>query len=178
MVESTSTSDRLHAFIDESKRGRYALCVATVAIGDLSSLRVGLNALRPQGHSRIHMSAVGNKYGPRIVSGVAKLEAVSRIYVMDSRKATDRQARDATLAAAVIDLAQMPVANVVIETCEQDRDDRRLIRSTLPDPPFEYRFDSPSNPLLWLPDVHAWAWGRGGSVKKAIASRITVIPVT
>ncbi|HJT93055.1 MAG TPA: hypothetical protein VJ777_14155, partial [Mycobacterium sp.] len=83
----------------------------------------------------MHMSTVGNKYGPSIVAGVAKFSVHSTIYVMDSRKATDREARDTTLAAAMRDLATLAVSNVVIESCDQDKEDRRLIQNTIPDPP-------------------------------------------
>jgi hypothetical protein len=40
---------RVHAFIDESKRGEYALCAVTVAAGDLTAQRRQMNALRPPG---------------------------------------------------------------------------------------------------------------------------------
>ncbi|AXY49383.1 hypothetical protein YT1_p20010 (plasmid) [Rhodococcus ruber] len=37
-----------------------------------------------------------------------------------------------------------------------------------------YDHASPSDPLLWLPDIHAWAWGRGGQMRAKIAHRIEV----
>ena len=166
----------MHAFIDESKRGEYALCAVTVAPGDLTSLRKQMNALRPPGHSRIHVTGVGKKLAPKIVAEVARLEATSRIYLMTSKKVNERQARDVTPAAAVRDLAQMAVTNVVIESCDQDREDNRIIRDELGgNPPFVYTHDRPTNPLLWIPDVHAWAWGRSGSMRAKIAHRVTVV---
>ncbi|SED97487.1 hypothetical protein [Rhodococcus koreensis] len=168
----------MHAFIDESKRGEYALCAVTVASGDLTALRKQMNALRPPGHTRIHMTSVGKKLAPKIVSDVARLEANSRLYLMSSKKVNERQARDATLAAAVRDLAQMAVTNLTIETCDQDREDNRIIRDELGgQAPFRYTHDRPTNSLLWLPDVHAWAWGRGGSMRAKIAHRITVVRI-
>ena len=83
----------MHAFIDESKRGEYALCAVTVAAGDLTALRRQMNALRPPGHTRIHMTSVGKKLAPKNVSVVARLEATSRIYLMSSQKVNERQAR-------------------------------------------------------------------------------------
>ncbi|WAM19492.1 hypothetical protein [Rhodococcus sp. JS3073] len=106
------------------------------------------------------MTSVGKKLAPKIVSDVARQEATSRNYLMSSNKINERQARDATLAAAVRDLAQMPVTNLVIESCDQDREDNRIIRDELgAAAPFRYTHDRPTNPLLWIPDVHAWAWG-------------------
>ncbi|BAH51903.1 hypothetical protein [Rhodococcus opacus] len=161
----------MHAFIDESKRGEYALCAGTVATVDLTLLRRQMNALRPPGHTRIHMTGVGKKLAPKIVSEVARLEATSRLYVVGSKKMNEGQARDVALAAAIRDLAQMPVTNLVIESCDQDREDNRIIREQLGAAPFRYTHDPPTNPLLWIPDVHAWAWGRGGSMRAKIAHR-------
>lgn len=92
---------------------------------------------------------------------------------MSSRKVNERQARDVTLAAAVRDLAQMPATNPIIESCDQDHEDNRIIRDELgAGAPSRYSHDRPGNPLLRLPDVHAWAWGRGGSMGAKIAHRI------
>ncbi|EID74219.1 hypothetical protein W59_31079 [Rhodococcus opacus RKJ300 = JCM 13270] len=62
------------------------------------------------------MTGVGKKLAPKIVAEVARLEATSRIYVMSSRKVNERQARDVTLAAALRDLAQMPVTKLALVT--------------------------------------------------------------
>ncbi|EID81379.1 hypothetical protein W59_03866 [Rhodococcus opacus RKJ300 = JCM 13270] len=63
-----------------------------VAAGDLTGLRKQMNALRPPGHTRIHMTGVGTKLAPKIVSEVARLEASSRIHLMSSKKVNERQA--------------------------------------------------------------------------------------
>ncbi|MDT2009077.1 hypothetical protein FXW78_42875 [Rhodococcus opacus] len=124
------------------------------------------------------MTSVGTKLAPKIVFDVARLEATSRIYLMSSRKLDERRARDGTLAAAVRDLVQMPVTNLVIESWDQDREDNRIIRDELgAAAPFRYTHDRPPNLLLWIPDVRAWAWGRGGSMRAKSAHRIVVVRV-
>lgn len=50
------------------------LSAVPVAAGDLTGLRKQMNALRPPGHTRIHMTGVGTKLAPKIVSEVARLE--------------------------------------------------------------------------------------------------------
>ncbi|MDV7352813.1 hypothetical protein R4282_07310 [Rhodococcus oxybenzonivorans] len=72
---------------------------------------------------------------------------------MGSRKVNERQAREVTLAAAVRDLAQMPVTNLVIESCDQDHEGNRVIRDELgAEAPFRYTHARHSNSLLWILD--------------------------
>ncbi|MFI2562131.1 MULTISPECIES: hypothetical protein [Nocardiaceae] len=165
----------MHAFIDESKRDGYMLCAVTVATGDVAALRKQVDALRPRGSTRIHMKSVSKKEAPKLVTEVAKLDASSRLYLVKSGKMSERSARDLTLGAAVRDLTTLSVSRVLIESCNQDREDNRTIRDAIGvDAPFVYDHASPSDPLLWLPDIHAWAWGRGGQMRAKIAHRIEV----
>lgn len=164
----------MHVFIDESKRGSYLLCAVTVASGDVRILRNQLESLRPRGHRRIHMKNAG-KHAGRIVDGVARLDAHSTLFVVKDPRLSEREARDCSLKAATRVLMSKPVTRVVIESCDQDREDNRVLRDAVgPNPPFSYQHEGPSNPLLWLPDVHAWAWGRGGTMRQKIEHRIDV----
>jgi hypothetical protein len=165
----------VHAFIDESKRGDYILCAVTIAPGDVADLRKRMESLRPRGATRIHMKSCGREAG-KIVTEVAKLDVSSRLYVLKPAKLTERQARDVTLEVAVRDLAEQPVSRLIIESCDQDQEDRRVIHQTLgPQHLLEYQHERPTNPLLWLPDVHAWAWGRGGAMRSKIEHKIEVV---
>ncbi|WP_254854161.1 hypothetical protein [Nocardia donostiensis] len=145
----------MHAYIDESKRGDYILCAVTILPTDVDPLRKQMRDLCPKGSSRIHMKSAG-KAAAKIVTEVSKLDVESRLYIVKSRKLSERAARNLTLGAAARDLAISPVRRVVIESCNQDREDRLVIRDTLgPCAPFDYLHDRPTEPLLWLPDVHA-----------------------
>ncbi|WP_242496882.1 hypothetical protein [Rhodococcus sp. Q1] len=147
----------------------------TVLPAGVDEMRKRMRDLCPKGSSRIHMKSAG-KAASKIVTEVAKLDAESRLYVVKSPKLTEREARDLTLEAAAHDLVELSASRVVIESCDQDREDNRVIRKVVgPHAPFEYLHDRPSNPLLWLPDVHAWAWGRGGSMRHKIEHRIEVV---
>lgn len=165
----------MHAYIDESKRNGYLLCAVTVANDDVDTLRRQLRDLCPKGDARIHMKSAGKK-APRIVDGVAALNAHSTLFIVKPPGLSDRQARDRALAAAAPHLEASPVVRVVIESCNQDKEDKRIIRHSVgADPSFTYHHETPANPLLWLPDVHAWAWGRGGSIRQKIQHRIKVV---
>lgn len=170
-----------HAYIDESKRPNsgFMLCAVTVIEGDVAEYRNTMKSLRPNGAARLHMKNVRGADRMKIVSAVAQLEAHSRIYVVKKR-CSEREARDMALRSAFLDLNGMDVARVVVESCDQDPKDRQVIRHALgpsPDMTYDHEPASMNNPLLALPDVHAWAWGRGGIYKAAIKHRITEIRV-
>ncbi|MCD2114054.1 hypothetical protein LQ384_23340 [Rhodococcus rhodochrous] len=171
-------SGPLHAFIDESGRpgkNKFMLCAATVVSADISDIRARLLELRPRGSSRIHMKNAG-KDAARIINGVATLEAHSYLYVVQKSCLT-REARDLALTRVFEHLDDMSVRRAVIESCNQDHEDRKIIQSVLgSDPELEYVHEpaGSENPLLWIPDIHAWAWGRKGEARKAIEHRITV----
>lgn len=98
------------------------------------------------------------------------------LYVVQKSCLT-RAARDLALTRAFQCLDDLGVRRAVIESCNQDHADRKIIKDVLgPDPALEYVHEPAGidNPLLWIPDVHAWAWGRKGDARKAIAHRITV----
>ncbi|MCW2093426.1 UNVERIFIED_ORG: hypothetical protein M2328_006779 [Rhodococcus erythropolis] len=166
----------MHAFIDESgRKGSFMMCAATVTNGDVTSLKGELNRIRPKGSSRIHMKNVGKDAG-RIVKAVAELDAHSYLFVVKKKCAT-RVARDMALTGTFTRLQELGTTRAVIESCSQDSEDRRVIRSVLGGSPTMEYIHEPAgsgNPLLWIPDVHAWAWGRGGTFKSDISHRITV----
>jgi hypothetical protein len=60
----------VHAFLDESTRDDgYMLCVAA---GDGGILRTWVDALRPQGNSRIHTKFVSKKDASKLVTEVPR----------------------------------------------------------------------------------------------------------
>ncbi|MFJ2840006.1 hypothetical protein ACIO52_31990 [Nocardia sp. NPDC087230] len=166
---------QLNAFIDESKRpGKYIICAATIATGDVAATRSVLEALRPRGSRRIHMKSV-DKPLP-IIDAVAELDAHSHLFVV-TKSRSERQARNAALGAAVLTLSELQVTRVRIESCDQDEEDRRIIHEALAgraEMDYDHELPSSGNPLLWLPDIHAWAWGRGSHFRKKLTHRMTV----
>lgn len=153
-----------HAFIDESvRRGTYIVCAATIASSDLGVTRTALRSLRAKGQRRIHFSTESDQRRRQLLKEMSTLELASTIYVAKHRDET--AARAAILAAAAVDLHGSGVTRLVLEAREgQDKRDRATIYRTLgphPNPEFHYTHRKPaSEPLLWVPDAVAWAWGR------------------
>lgn len=153
-----------HAFIDESVRGgTYIVCAVTVSPSDLNATRTALRSLRAKGQRRLHFSTESDQRRRQLLKELSTLELASTIYVAKHRDKT--AARAAILHEAVVELRGSGVTRLVLEAREgQDKRDRATIYTALgphPNPEFEYTHRKPaSEPLLWVPDAVAWAWGR------------------
>jgi hypothetical protein len=171
----------MHAFADESRRGDYLVCAVTIAPSDLDSARKTLKSLRAPRSARIHMSH-DSRRASQIIRGVVALDLQAHLYVVDLGGRSERRARDRALAAMATDLDTLHVRQLWLESCDQDRRDREVIRTALATSPgsgFAYRHTSPtSEPMLWVPDVLAWAWGKGGHHRKAVADTLEVHTVS
>lgn len=167
----------VHAYIDESGRqkAKFMMCAATVALGDVAVIRDELLRIRPKGSSRIHMKSAGKEAG-RIIRAVSELDVHSYLFVVNKDCAV-RDARDLALTQTFEKLRDLGVTRTVIESCSQDSEDRRIIQQVLgSSPAMEYRHEqgNTGTPLLWIPDVHAWAWGRSATFRAIVAPRVTV----
>ncbi len=160
------------AFLDESRRdAHYIVCVAMVVVEELESARKVLRALRLPGQRRIHFAAESDRRRRKLLSEIAELDLTTAIYSI--RHSGDTVARTLILAAMVPDLRSRGVVRLVIESREsQDRRDRVDLYRAVgpdPDPAFTYRHQTPaSEPLLWVPDAVAWAWGRNAEWRRRV----------
>ncbi|MCR1784625.1 hypothetical protein KVF89_18925 [Nocardioides carbamazepini] len=98
---------------------------------------------------------------------LAGLEVTGMLFATRVKRA--RAARDLLFEEMVPRLIALGVTELVIESCQEDAEDRRLLRRLLgPAPELTYRHGSKSDLLLSLPDILAWAHGRGGRFRDAV----------
>jgi hypothetical protein len=159
-------SSNLHAFVDESaRRVDYLICAATLSVRDLGSSRTTLRNLRARGQRRLHFADESDPRRRKILSAMAELETETIIYM--TRHRDQVRARAAILETMVPQLRERGVRRLLLDARQgQDQRDRATIYQAVgssPDPEFSYDHQpSASEPLLWIPDAVAWAWGRGG----------------
>lgn len=178
--QASTPASRRHGFVDESFRhsSGYLVCAAVVPAHDLATLRTSMRALRVPGSERVHMKSDGRNR-TRILSEVVNMPLEVRMYVAPAREVSQRQARTAILDQMVPDLAGLGVSNLYLESCDQDRQDTEILsaarkRTGLTADAFYFDHRSPSNePLLWIPDVIAWAWGRDRSWRRQVERLVT-----
>lgn len=156
-----------HAFIDESARShKYLICAATLTPADVETARQTLRGLRAKGQRRIHFATESDRRRRQLLGAISSLESSSGIYAAPGKDQV--AARAAILSTAVVHLRDEGVGRLIIETRKgQDHRDRSVIYQTVgphPQPEFYYSHQAAAEePLLWIPDAIAWAWGRGGN---------------
>lgn len=170
--QSVAGSGPKVAFIDESKRKKdYLLCAVVVVPQDFAHIKKELKKARGP-RSGIHMADRKDPERKQLAKLLASLDVSA--YIFQARGANDRTMRDALLEEQMANFfVQEQISSAVFESCGQDREDRQVLRKSLPVPsPVEYAHGSKQDTLLALPDIHAWSWGRAGAIRK------TVEPVT
>ena len=161
-----------HAFADESlRKGQYLMCATSVPISEMQETRKALRRLRLSGQRRIHFTNESDSRRKSVLTTLASLQASSSIYTVSSRDQT--AARKAILLKMVADLRTNGITRLVLDSRQvQDQKDRSSIHAILdrhPDWVFEYSHQpSAHEPILWIPDAVAWAWGRGGEWRRRV----------
>ncbi|MFF0575263.1 hypothetical protein [Streptosporangium saharense] len=160
-----------HAFIDESARGGYLVCAVVLTPKNLLTSRQALRRLCKPGQQRIHMSSESDSRRREILSGIRGLGMEAHVYQAELKGRSQRAVRDDCLRAAVPDLVLMGISRLVIESCDQDRQDRLVVHEMLGKAEahdrMAYGHGRPSSePLLWVPDALAWAYGKGGDWRR------------
>ena len=162
-----------HAFVDESVRGKlYIMCVTSVSTDELDAARKTLRSLTAPGQRRIHFATESDRRRRALLRAMSRLTTSSIVFV--ARHPNQVKARGAILAAMVPKLQSSDVRHLVLESRhEQDKRDRAIICHSVgahPTPPINYTHCPGSGePLLWVADAVAWAWGRGRRWRATIA---------
>jgi hypothetical protein len=152
-------------------RGSYLFVCAIVATRDLAPARTALRGLLLDNQRRLHFTDERPARRRDLLARLAELELAARVYECRAR---EPQARPAVLRRALEDLGDLGVQRLVIESrAGRDRFDRETIRSeqragSLPqDLAYEHLLPH-EEPLLWVADGVAWAWGAGGDWRRRV----------
>ena len=162
----------MHAYADESVRGRdYIICVTSIPSRDVKTARRKLRTLTARGQRRIHFATESDQRRRALLSQIATVGTSSVIYI--ARHRDQVAARAAIVKVVAADLLTSGVTFFVLESREeQDHRDRAIISGelgTFRPPPFGYTHKTPGGePLLWVPDAVAWAWGRGNKWRTTV----------
>ena len=160
------------AYADESVRGQaYMMCVTWVASSEIRDVRKRLRALTSPGQRRVHFSSESDRRRRALLREMGGLGTVSVIYIARARDQV--AARAAILTTVVGDLLAEGVTRFVLESrAAQDRRDRLVISRAIGpgvSATFTYAHsEAHGEPLLWVPDAVAWAWGRDRRWKKIV----------
>jgi hypothetical protein len=152
------------AFVDESIRGqRYLMACVLVQAQDLAHVRRSTTALVADG-KRLHFHQEIDSLRRSALELFATLPLSTHVVSCVRRHGVSEfAARDACLARLVGELQARDVPRLTIESRQDDSDDRRTIarvRQPAPILTFDHRHGQ-SEPILWIADAVAWAFGAG-----------------
>jgi hypothetical protein len=150
----------LHAFVDESVRGRYMLCAVLVPSHQVDEIRKLARRLCMPGQRRWHFVDESDRRRRLILDTIARQEAVrTLLYVGDMGSGSREAVRSDCMSALVYNLVDRKAERLVIESIEwQDAADRRCIARALgkAESRLIYSHMRPhEEPGLWLPDAIA-----------------------
>lgn len=169
----------MQGFVDESRRGRtYLMACVIVSPRSLAGARSEVRQLLLPGQRRVHLTDE-TKRRARLLATYGQLEVSANIYTTTVRGRSDSPARAACLEALVKDLVEIGGQRLVLESREgRDHQDRAVISTTLAgarDDALVYEHLLPhEEPLLWVADGFAWAYGAGSVWRQHISPRLGI----
>jgi hypothetical protein len=167
------------AFLDESLRSRYIICVVTLAAhGDAETLRKLLRNLRKSGQRSIHAKHESDSRRRKILGELVKCDLIKAWIYTAPRPA--RLARDICLEMLCSDLIDNNISQLVLDGGEskQNQRDRTTLQQALfkLDSTIQYRHSEfAKDACLWAADMVAWAFGAGGEWRQRIRPVIVLI---
>ncbi|MEY4320978.1 MAG: hypothetical protein RLZZ471_919 [Actinomycetota bacterium] len=167
------------AFVDESVAKKYRLCIVAIPANHLATTRSELQKLRLKGQSRIHMHTESDSRRIQILKSVVKIQEW-RCLILEQpvRKSNFIEARKNLFIVASVHKLWGSIKHITIETSTEMQRDKKILtwikNNTARD--FEFAFASPAQDEgLWLADILAWSFARGGKHRNLIADRVELI---
>lgn len=159
-------------YVDESVRNSYFLCAVQVDAGKISQLRFKAKALRVSGQSSVHMQTETKSRQSQIASNISSFGIRALLFHVTRPGITDLSARSLALEAMFVKGQIFNAQLITFDTSNSLQQDRRIIsevsRNKGINIPHYRHMNSRHEPLLWLPDIVAWCYGRGGPWRDAI----------
>ena len=155
----------VHAFVDESQRARYTICAAVISPDDLRAARRGLRGLLLPRQGRLHFVNESPQRRRVLLDAMRELPVRTRLYISTEKEPIARQQ---AMEALLVDLLALGGQRLVIECREasQDERERRLMATAVQSgaAPADLSYShlrARDEPLLWVADAVAWAYGAG-----------------
>jgi hypothetical protein len=161
-----------NTYVDESIRKSFILCLVQVNSGELHEVRKHLRSLKHQGRNFIHMQEESKETQLRVAKGIMQLPVKATVIAASLLQVSHSMARASAISRAVTHLAFSDSQLVSFDLSNNLARDRQVIQQTArtmsASIPHYRHMNSRHEPLLWLPDIIAWCYGRGGTWRDAV----------
>jgi hypothetical protein len=167
------------AYVDESTAKRYRLCLVAIPTKSLTTIHSQLMSLVLPGQRQIHMSKESDRRRREILNAILNNPSWRAVVVQSAWNARiDNQTRQQLFLLAATQPIWQEIRHLVIErSTHNQRDARTLfwIREKISNR-FDFVFSDPKDEAgLWVADILAWAYSKGGSWRTMTQTRIEVL---
>lgn len=165
----------VQAFVDESQRKRYMICAAIISPNFMKEVREDLREMLLPHQRRLHFVNESTQRRRRCLAIMAELPIRARMYTSPQNEAV---ARELLLGHLLSDLVPLKCQRLIIESREtnQNTRERRQIATAIREgvaPQMTYEHMRPhEEPLLWVSDAVAWAYGAGGEWRSQVEALV------
>ena len=168
-----------NTYVDESVRDSFLLCGANVNQSMIPSIRDALREMKPSDRSHIHMYRERRSTQLAMANFVSALPISCWLVSISTATAKEPLARPLALAALTNIKSIQGSRLLTLDDTSARRVDSQILREVARG--VEYQFphyrhmNSRHEPLLWLPDIIAWCYGRGGTWRDAVEPLVTEV---
>ena len=165
--------------MDESARQSYLLCGVNVDQSKAAELRSNLRALRPPARTRIHMYRETKATQERIVRELIGLEIHAWIIRVSGQVSKLPNSRHLAIRSTSHLESIRQSRLLVFDQSSNHLADRRSLSEVAREVDYQFphyrHMNSRHEPLLWLPDIIAWCYGRGGTWRDSVEPLVTEV---
>lgn len=163
----------VHAFVDESRRDSYITCATIVSPHNLRTARAALRGMLLQGQRSLHFGHESPQRRRSLLTAMSQLPVRAHLYISGQKELV---ARRLSIANLLTDLIALNGRRLVIEHREPSQDLKErsqiaaAVRRGMAPASLEYEhLARHQEPLLWVSDAVAWAYGAGGDGRRRVA---------
>ena len=168
-----------NTYIDESARSGYILAGVNVPQSQQNAIRRVLRNLRAPDSSHIHMYRESRGRQEMISKVVAELDLKAWVISVAPETAKEPQARNLAMK-CISEIQSIRSSGILtLDYINRHRADNSILREIAQNSDFQFphyrHMNSRHEPLLWLPDIIAWCYGRGGTWRDAVEPLVTEV---
>ncbi len=161
-----------NTYIDESARSDFLLVGVNVPQENLFEVRQTMRSLRTKDSHHIHMYREPRGRQEFITQVVSELDLNAWIIRVAGTTAKEPLARDLALQNLSKISSIKDSRLLTLDYINRNRLDNSILRNIAQNAEYQFphyrHMNSRHEPLLWLPDIVAWCYGRGGPWRDAV----------
>jgi hypothetical protein len=161
-----------NTYVDESARDNFLLCGINVQQSQIHKIRGTLREFKVNGRSHLHMYQENRSTQEAVAAFVSNLPIRGWLIIVSAHTAKEPLARKLALQ-SLVEISSLRGSRLLtLDDISCRRSDSKLLKDVAKNMDYQFphyrHVNSRHEPLLWLPDIVAWCFGRGVSWRDAV----------